>query len=98
MLVSLENVGHVVHHGAGAADDPQLAAGVRAWTGQAQRRFLSAYREALGRRLDLFESVLVPAYEWEQVCREIVYAGQHDFVEWLYVPAAALRRRLAPER
>jgi maltokinase len=98
MLVSLENVGHVVHHGAGAADDPQLAAGVRAWNGQVQRRFLSAYREALGRRLDLFESVLVPAYEWEQVCREIVYAGQHDFVEWLYVPAAALRRRLAPER
>ena len=39
----------------------------------------------------------MPAYEWEQVCREVVYAGQHQFLEWLYVPAAALRRRLAPE-
>jgi maltokinase len=98
MLVSLENVGHVVFHAAEAADDTTLGLGVRAWTGQVQGRFLSAYTGALGGRLDLFDMPLVPAYEWEQVCREIVYAVRHDLLEWLYVPAAALRRRLASER
>jgi hypothetical protein len=59
--------------------------------------FLEGYRRALGNRGDLYDEALVPAYDWEQVCREIVYAGQHDFWEWLYVPAAELRRRLVPE-
>jgi maltokinase len=107
MLVSLENVGHVVRSGAdpdsaasadSAEDDTALGRGVRSWTEHARGRFLVGYRDALGSRLDLFESELLPAYEWEQVCREIVYAVRHDLLEWLYVPAAALRRRLASER
>jgi maltokinase len=93
MVVSLENVGHVAV--SGAENDAVPGQRVRAWTGRAQARFLRAYREALGDRLDLFDSALVPAYAWEQVCREIVYAVQHDALDWLYVPAAALRRRLA---
>jgi maltokinase len=97
MLVSLENVGHVVGHAADGRDRSALEMAVRAWTGQAQGRFLRGYQDALGGRLDLFDATLVPAYEWEQVCREIVYAVRHDLLEWLYVPAAALRRRLAPE-
>jgi maltokinase len=93
MLVSLENVEHVVRHYA-----PDLAeeAGL-AWTTREQREFLDGYRRALGARDDLFDEALVPAYEWEQVCREFLYAIRHDLLEWLYVPAAAVRRRLAPE-
>jgi maltokinase len=93
LLVSLENVEHVVRHYA-----PDLAddAG-RAWTAAEQAAFLEGYRRTLGSRGDLYDEALVPAYDWEQVCREIVYAGQHEFWEWLYVPAAELRRRLVPE-
>jgi maltokinase len=93
MLVSIENVEHVVRHYApDLADDAGLA-----WTIREQMAFVEGYRRALGVRDDLYDDALVPAYEWEQVCREIVYAGQHSFLEWLYVPAGALRRRLAPE-
>jgi maltokinase len=114
MLVSLENVGHVVGHGAGhgtghraghraghvagGGDDTTLGPALRAWTARVQGRFLSSYTDALGARLELFDAALVPAYEWEQVCREIVYAVRHDLLEWLYVPAASLRRRLGAER
>jgi maltokinase len=93
MLVSLENVEHVVrHHAPDLADEAGLA-----WTNGEQAAFLEGYRRALGDRLGLFDEALVPAYEWEQVCREIVYAGQHEFLDWLYVPAAELRRRLGPQ-
>ncbi len=93
MLVSIENVEHVVRHY--APDVPDQAGLV--WTTGEQQAFVAGYRRALDGHDDLFEEDLVPAYEWEQVCREVVYAGQHQFLEWLYVPAAALRRRLAPE-
>ena len=93
MLVSLENVEHVVRHYAPEVTDE---AGL-AWTAAEQRRFLDGYRRALGTRGVLYDEALVPAYEWEQVCREFLYAIRHDFLEWLYVPAAAVRRRLAPE-
>ena len=93
MLVSLENVEHVLR-----GYHPALTqeAGL-AWTTDVQGRFLESYRLALGDRGELYDEALVPAYEWEQVCREFLYAIGHDFVEWLYVPAAAVRRRLAPE-
>ncbi len=97
MLVSLENVSHVARHAAAHLSGPEAAAldwTALAWTGHAQGVFLSGYRRALGDRPDLFDPALVPAYAWEQVCREIVYAAEHDLLEWLYVPAASLRRRL----
>ena len=93
MLVSIENVEHVARHYAPDLDDE---AG-RAWSTREQTAFVDGYRRALGSHGDLFDDALVPAYDWEQVCREIVYAAQHDFLEWLYVPAAELRRRLSPE-
>jgi maltokinase len=97
MLVSLENVSHVARHGAPVPDDTAEAAALDwtalAWTGHAQGLFLSGYRRALADRQELFEPTLVPAYAWEQLCREFVYAAQH-LPEWLYVPAASLRRRL----
>jgi maltokinase len=93
LRVSIENVEHVVRH---YAPDLSDEAG-RAWTRREQSAFADAYRRALGAGGDLFDQSLLPAYEWEQVCREIVYAGQHEFLDWLYVPAAAVRRRLARE-
>jgi maltokinase len=94
MLVCLENVGHVARHDAGA--DAALDWATLAWTSHAQARFLSGYREALGDDLDLYDESLVPAYSWEQLCREFVYAAIH-LPAWLYVPAASLRRRLPEE-
>jgi maltokinase len=92
MVVSIENVEHVVrHHAPEVADEAGLA-----WTVGEQQAFVRAYRRALDGHDDLFEEDLLTAYEWEQICREIVYAGEHDFLDWLYVPAAALRRRLTP--
>ena len=97
MLVSLENVSQVARHGAApTVDDAEAAAldwTALAWTGHAQGLFLSGYRRGLGDRTELFEPALVPAYAWEQLCREFVYAAQH-LPEWLYVPAASLRRRV----
>jgi maltokinase len=94
MLVSLENVEHVVRHYTPELDH---AAGA-AWTADAKEQFLTGYRSALGTRGDLLDDALLPSYRWEQVCREIVYAVRHDLLEWLYVPAAALRRRIASEQ
>ena len=96
MLISLENVSHVARHDAGftGAADAALDWTALAWTGHAQGLFLSGYRRALGDRAELFDPALVPAYAWEQLCREFVYAAQH-LPEWLYVPAASLRRRVA---
>lgn len=92
MLASLENVEHVVRHYApDLPDDAGLA-----WTAGEQSAFLRGYRRALGSRADLYDEALVRAYDWEQVCREIVYAGEREFLEWFYVPAAQLRRRLVP--
>jgi maltokinase len=93
MLVALENVAEVACHHAGEVADPAaLAWSARAWTGHAQGRFLEGYRRALGSRLDLFDDTLLPAFDWEQVCREFVYAARH-LPRWGYVPAAALARR-----
>jgi maltokinase len=90
MLASLENVEHVVRHYA-----PGLAAEVGlSWTTREKAAFVAAYRQALGSHGDLFDETLLPAFDWEQVCREIVYAGQRELLDWLYVPAAQLRRRL----
>jgi maltokinase len=92
MLASLENVEHVVRHYApDLADETGLA-----WTTGEQAAFVEGYRRALGRHGDLYDEALLPAYDWEQVCREIVYAGQREFWEWFYVPAAQVRRRLVP--
>jgi maltokinase len=93
MLVSVENLEYVVrrYH----PDLPDEAG--RVWTAGEQAAFVAGYRSALSDRGDLFDDALLPAYEWEQVCQEIVYAAERGFVDWLHVPAAELRRRLVPE-
>ena len=85
LLLSLENVGHVVRR-----YDPQIAdAEVAAWTDGAQASFLEAYRSVAGELLD--ESLLEP-FVLAQIQRELAYADAH-LPRWRYVPEAALRRR-----
>jgi len=90
MLASIENVEHVVRHYAPDLSDRDG----QVWTEREQSAFVEGYLHALGDRRDLFDATLLPVFDWEQVCREIVYAGERDFTEWFYVPAAQLRRRL----
>lgn len=97
MLVSLENVAHVVLQHAGEVAEPAaLEWSARAWTGHAQGRFLAAYTATLGDRRDLYDESLTPAFVWEQICREFVYAARH-LPRWGYAPAAALRHRTAED-
>jgi maltokinase len=87
MLLSLENVGHVVRHhalrqGVALADEP-----VAAWTEQVQDGFLSAYRAD-----GALDESLLEGYVAEQIQRELAYADAH-LPRWRYVPEAALARR-----
>jgi maltokinase len=85
MLLSLENVGHVVRR-----HDPQVAdADVASWTDGVQASFLDAYRSVAGDLLD--ESLLGP-FVLDGIQRELAYADAH-LPRWRYVPEAALRRR-----
>lgn len=85
MMVSLENVGHVVQHYAPeVADDDVIG-----WTELVQAELLDAYRETAAGLLD--ESLL-ESYVLDQIHRELAYADSH-LPRWRYVPEAALRRR-----
>lgn len=88
MLLSLENVGHVLLRYHPEVDERLVIA----WTEAVQRAFLDAYRGAAGRLLD--ES-LVSGYIDDQIRREFDYAAAH-LPAWRYVPEAALRRRGVP--
>lgn len=86
MLLSLENVGHVV----GNKYHPEVAdSRIRAWTERVQAEFLDGYRSISAHLLD--ESLLAP-YVDDQIQRELAYADAH-LPAWRYVPEAALRRR-----
>jgi maltokinase len=85
MLVSLENVGHVVLH-----YHPEVGEeAVVAWTEAVQGEFLEAYRSGAGALLD--EELLAPHVD-DQIRRELAYAEAY-LPSWRYVPEAALRRR-----
>jgi maltokinase len=84
MLLSLENVGHVVCHHAPVSDDDAAA-----WTGSVQRTFLDAY---LGLADDLLDTSLIEPMMLAQIERELDYARAF-LPRWQYVPEAALRRR-----
>jgi maltokinase len=87
MVMALENVGHLVRERAPEVDP----AAVDGWVREAQDQFVAAYVEGLGERRDLFDEALLPAFEWEQLCREIVYAARH-LPTW-FAPRLALARR-----
>ena len=85
MLLSLENVGHVVRH-----HSPEVSeAAVLAWTEQVQADFLGAYRADAA---DLLDETLLAPYVEDQIQRELAYATAY-LPRWSYVPQAALRRR-----
>jgi maltokinase len=85
LLLSLENVGHVVrHHHRQTREDDAVA-----WTEAVQADFLDAYRAGADELLD--ESLLAP-YVDDQIQRELAYADAY-LPRWRYVPEAALRRR-----
>jgi maltokinase len=87
MLLSLENVGHVVRHHAQRQGVDLPDERVAAWTERVQDELLGAYRAAGV----LDESLLAP-YVDEQIRRELDYAEAH-LPRWRYVPEAALARR-----
>jgi maltokinase len=85
MLVSLENVGHVVrHHHPEVSEDAVIA-----WTEAVQEEFLATYRDRAG---DLLDESLLDPYADDQIQRELDYADAY-LPRWRYVPEAALRRR-----
>ena len=88
LLMALENVAHVVRHHAPEIDP----AAAESWVGEMQQAFLAAYVAGLGDRRDLFDEALLPAFEWEQLCREFVYSARH-LPGW-YAPREALARRV----
>jgi len=85
MLLSLENIGHVLRHYAPEVTEDAVIA----WTEQVQGDYLAAYRRTAG---DLLDEALLPAYVDDQIQRELDYADHH-LPRWRYVPEAALRRR-----
>ena len=86
LLVSLENVGHVVRRHAAEVTEEAAAA----WSRQRQDELLAAYRhELVG--TDLLDESLLDAYRWQQLVREFRYAAEH-LPRWMYVPTAGLRR------
>jgi maltokinase len=85
MLLSLENVGHVVHKHHPEVTDEDAAA----WSATRQDEFLTAYR---GVAEDLLDASLLEQMTMEQIQREFDYAERH-LPRWKYVPEAALRRR-----
>jgi maltokinase len=85
MLLSLENVGHVVrHHSPEVSEDAVLG-----WTEQVQGEFLDTCRQGAAGLLD---ERLLAGFVDDQIQRELAYATTY-LPRWRYVPEAALRRR-----
>jgi maltokinase len=85
MMLSLENVGHVLGRRHPFVPDSATSA----WTEQVQSEFLAAYRRVAG---DLLDDALLPGFVDDQIGRELAYARRY-LPDWQYVPEAALRRR-----
>jgi len=87
MLRAIDHVGRIVDR----RSDHASADRVRAWATSARQAFLSAYRTTTHGcgHPGLLDDSLLPAFEVEQECRELVYASRH-LPQWTYVPDAAL--------
>ncbi len=87
LLRSLDHVARVVDKGTGFA----MTDRVDAWSCAARARLLDAYRSELAEagRSNLLDERLLPAFEAEQLCREIVYASEH-LPSWVYAPLGGL--------
>ncbi|MFI5100401.1 MAG: hypothetical protein ACHQE5_07790, partial [Actinomycetes bacterium] len=87
MLRALDHVGRIVDR----RTDQAVADRVRDWTRRVREAFLASYRAGLAAAGadGLFDEALLPAFEVEQECRELLYAARH-LPRWTYVPDAAL--------
>jgi maltokinase len=94
LLLSLDHVGRVIdaRHGFRSTES------VDAWSTAARAQLLDAYRAELEHADlgSLFDERLLPAFEAEQVCREILWATRHR-PEWLHASLAGLRLMMPPE-
>ncbi len=88
LLLSIDYVGRVADKRA----DFRLTDEVDAWSHAARAQLLTGYRSELAHvgREDLLDDRLLPAFEAEQVCRELLYAVRH-LPRWAYAPLAGLR-------
>ena len=87
LLRSLDHVARVaIRRTEGLGDEAVLR-----WLDSARRQLLDAYRDQLARldAPDLLDESLVPAFEVDQECREIVYAARH-LPRWAYAPLGAV--------
>jgi len=87
MLRALDHVGRIVLRRLAVPTHPVVDEWIRA----ASEAFVAAYRAGLGEggAAALFDPRLLPAFEVEQECRELVYAARH-LPGWTYVPDSAL--------
>jgi maltokinase len=87
LLRSLDHVARVAIRRTEGVDVPA----VLDWLGTARPQLLEAYRAELARldAGDLLDERLVPAFEVEQECREIVYAARH-LPRWAYAPLGGI--------
>ncbi len=88
LLLSLDHVGRVADRRAGFA----LTPAVDEWSAQARELLLKAYHGELSMadRPHLLDERLLEAFQAEQVCRELLYAFEHQ-PSWAYAPLAGLR-------
>lgn len=88
MLQALDHVGRVVNRRVDGADPERVAH----WITAAQGRFIDAYRDRLrtNGHADLLDEWLLLPFQFEQECREFLYAVQH-LPRWRYVPDQALQ-------
>ena len=68
-----------------------LTDAVDAWSQTARLQLIEAYRSELesAERTDLLDERLIAPFEAEQLCREIVYAGEY-LPSWVYAPLGGL--------
>jgi maltokinase len=87
LLRSLDHVARVVDKGT----DFAMTDRVDAWSRSARESLLEAYRTEIvaAGRSELLDERLLPAFEAEQLCREIVYAVEH-LPNWAYAPLGGL--------
>jgi maltokinase len=87
LLRSLDHVGRVADKSSGFT----TTSAVDRWSVTARRQLLEAYKAELvsAQRPELLDERLLPAFEAEQLCREIVYSSDY-LPAWAYAPLGGL--------
>jgi maltokinase len=89
MACAIDHVGRVV-----TRLQPAATQAIGAWIERSRDAFLTAYRDALGDRSEVFEERLLGAFAVAQEAHEFVYAARY-LPRWRYVPDAAMPAVLA---